>query len=260
MSHASTELERRLEAIAERGGPARGPMRAALVGGKRLRAGLALAAAEAAGGSPSAGLDAALAVELVHAASLVVDDLPTLDGDAERRGGAAVHAMFSPGVATVCAHALVAEAHAVLASQADAELVRAQVAALAAGIGVAGMAGGQIAELLGSEDHDDIAARKTGSLFAVAARLGALAGGAASGFAEAAAAAGLAWGVAYQIHDDWCDGDRPGDAALARAAIEARLAAAAAALDHHPAGHRLRDGGWAATLRARLSLLPPRVP
>ena len=85
-------------------------MRYALVGGKRVRAVICLATVEAAGADAEAGLPAAASLELVHAFSLVHDDLPALDNDAERRGRPSVWAQHGEAVAVLAGDALLAEA------------------------------------------------------------------------------------------------------------------------------------------------------
>src|SRR3989441_6493204 len=85
-------------------------VRYALVGGKRVRAVICLATVEAAGVDAEAGLPAAAALELVHAFSLVHDDLPALDNDAERRGRPSVWAQHGEAVAVLAGGALLAEA------------------------------------------------------------------------------------------------------------------------------------------------------
>ena len=85
-------------------------VRYALVGGKRVRAVISLATVEAAGVDAEAGLPAAAALELVHAFSLVHDDLPALDNDAERRGRPSVWAQHGEAVAVLAGDALLAEA------------------------------------------------------------------------------------------------------------------------------------------------------
>ena len=85
-------------------------MRYALEGGKRIRAVICLATAEAAGAPVEAALPAAAAIELVHAFSLVHDDLPALDDDDERRGRPSAHVAFGEGVALLAGDALLAEA------------------------------------------------------------------------------------------------------------------------------------------------------
>ena len=85
-------------------------MRYALAGGKRVRAVICLATAEAAGCEPEEALPAAAALELVHAFSLVHDDLPCMDDDRERRGRPSTWAQFGEGVGLLAGDALLAEA------------------------------------------------------------------------------------------------------------------------------------------------------
>src|SRR5438067_13849512 len=85
-------------------------LRYATAGGKRVRAVICLATAEAAGSEAGRALPAAAALELVHAFSLVHDDLPALDNDAERRGRASVWARHGEAVAVLAGDALLAEA------------------------------------------------------------------------------------------------------------------------------------------------------
>src|SRR5512133_1794456 len=86
-------------------------VRYALVGGKRVRAVICLATVEAAGADAEAGLPAAASLELVHAFSLVHDDLPALDNDAERRGRPSVWAQHAEAVAGLGSGALLAAGH-----------------------------------------------------------------------------------------------------------------------------------------------------
>src|SRR5947208_12833153 len=85
-------------------------LRYALAGGKRVRAVICLATAEAAGAEPEAALPAAAALELVHNFSLVHDDLPALDDDSVRRGRASTWAEFGEAVGILAGDALLAEA------------------------------------------------------------------------------------------------------------------------------------------------------
>ena len=91
-------------------GAQRDSMRYGLEGGKRIRAVICLATAEAAGAEPEAALPAAGALELVHAFSLVHDDLPALDDDDERRGRPSAHKAFGEGIAILAGDALLVEA------------------------------------------------------------------------------------------------------------------------------------------------------
>src|SRR6185312_15210498 len=91
-------------------GAQRESMLYALEGGKRIRAVICLGTAEAAGGDVDAALPAAAALELVHAFSLVHDDLPAMDDDDERRGRPSAHAAFGEGVALLAGDGLLVEA------------------------------------------------------------------------------------------------------------------------------------------------------
>src|SRR5437870_4748722 len=138
-------------------------VRYALVGGKRVRAVISLATVEAAGVDAEAGLPAAAALELVHAFSLVHDDLPALDNDAERRGRPSVWAQHGEAVAVLAGDALLAEAFRLALSyqvpQVGRELAQATL----------GMIGGQYLDITGSApDEATLHRLKTGCLFAAA--------------------------------------------------------------------------------------------
>jgi geranylgeranyl diphosphate synthase type II len=135
-------------------------VRYALVGGKRVRAVICLATVEAAGADAEAGLPAAASLELVHAFSLVHDDLPALDNDAERRGRPSVWAQHGEAVAVLAGDALLAEAFRLALSyqvpQVGRELAQATL----------GMIGGQYLDV--TQAQTDLAALhrlKTGCLF-----------------------------------------------------------------------------------------------
>jgi farnesyl diphosphate synthase len=222
-------LERQLDQLAARGTPVRlvSAMRHALLaGGKRFRPFLVLEMARALGGSraiPSA-MDAAAALECVHAYSLVHDDLPAMDNDELRRGQPTVWKAYDEWTAILAGDALLTLAFEILAgggvrSSDDAALspdVRLQlVARLAVAAGSRGMVGGQMldleAEKLGLPAHPDeshvtrLQAMKTGALITFAAEAGALAAGASTEALEAARTYGEAVGVAFQISDDLLD-------------------------------------------------------
>jgi geranylgeranyl diphosphate synthase type II len=194
------------------------PVRYALqAGGKRIRPVLCLAVADAAGGSLAEALPAAAAIELVHTFSLVHDDLPSMDDDAERRGRPSVHVAFGEGVALLAGDALLAEAFrlalgyertAVAAELADATL---------------GMIGGQYRDITGDDaDLEELHRLKTGRLFAAAVRTG-------LEVARVPEEARAPWtsfaddvGLLFQVVDDLLDGD--GYAARIGAAPARRLA------------------------------------
>src|ERR687888_2324486 len=177
-------------------------VRYALVGGKRVRGVICLATAEAAGGAAEHGLPAAAALELVHAFSLVHDDLPALDNDSDRRGRASTWAQFGEAVAVLAGDALLAEAFRLALSypfpHAGRELAQATL----------GMIGGQYLDITGSSpDEATLHKLKTGCLFAVSVAL-------ALWVAEVPERGQRPWrafgdelGLLFQIVDDILDGD-----------------------------------------------------
>src|SRR2546430_6440683 len=177
-------------------------VRYALVGGKRVRAVISLATVEAAGVDAEAGLPAAASLELVHAFSLVHDDLPALDNDAERRGRPAAWAEFGEAVAVLAGDALLAEAFRLALSypfpDVGRELARATL----------GMIGGQYLDVTGTApDEATLHKLKTGCLFAASVGL-------ALWIAEVPEREQRPWrafgdelGLLFQIVDDILDGD-----------------------------------------------------
>ncbi|MFZ5493536.1 MAG: (2E,6E)-farnesyl diphosphate synthase [Pseudomonadota bacterium] len=187
---------------------------ATLGGGKRLRAALVYAAGEAVG-TDSAALDApAAAVELIHAYSLVHDDLPAMDDDDLRRGKPSCHRAFDEATAILAGDALQTLAFDVLA-QADAVPPAQRLAMLrelAHASGVHGMAGGQALDLaaegrnLTLQELETVHRGKTGALIVASVRLGALAVLAPDAPPLAALADyGQALGLCFQIQDDILD-------------------------------------------------------
>jgi len=185
---------------------------AVLIGGKRMRPLLAYAAGIACGAAEEV-LDApAAAVELVHAYSLVHDDLPAMDDDALRRGQPTVHVAFGEATAILAGDALQALAFATLAAAPATEGARVEMLAeLAAAGGAAGMCGGQAYDLAATgttiplEALERLHALKTGALLRAAVRLGAIAGGADASARRALDAYAGALGLAFQIRDDLLD-------------------------------------------------------
>ncbi|QTP53275.1 (2E,6E)-farnesyl diphosphate synthase [Billgrantia sulfidoxydans] len=182
-----------------------------LVGGKRLRPLLVYLAGRALGASDEA-LDApAAAIELVHAYSLVHDDLPAMDDDDLRRGQPTVHRAFDEATAILAGDALQTLAFEVLARAAHPRLP-ALMLALASAAGRDGMVGGQALDLAAVGGHPDVEAlatmhaHKTGALIRAAVRMGAL-----TAVAEHDPRVGAldryatALGLAFQIHDDVLD-------------------------------------------------------
>jgi farnesyl diphosphate synthase len=184
---------------------------ATLGGGKRIRALLAYAAGEFAGAAPDDVDAPAAAVEMIHAYSLVHDDLPSMDDDTMRRGRPTCHVAFGEATALLAGDALQAQAFEVLGA-ARLRDASAACALLARAAGAAGMAGGQAIDLDATGTRMDERALetmhrlKTGALIRAAVRLGALAGRALPPDAERAldAYAGAA-GLAFQVVDDVLD-------------------------------------------------------
>lgn len=186
---------------------------AALGAGKRLRPALALACCEAAGGTREQALPAAAAVELLHAYTLVHDDLPALDDDDERRGRPTVHKAFGDATAILTGDALLTAAFGALAGLGPRAAQGLDV--LATRTGHRGLIRGQMNDLAlaGSEPSfeqlEAMHADKTGALFAAAAELGAIAAGAPATIRDALGRYGMAFGIAFQFADDADDADFP---------------------------------------------------
>ena len=177
-------------------------VRYALVGGKRVRAVICLATVEAAGAEAEAGLPAGASLELVHAFSLVHDDLPALDNDAERRGRPSVWAKHGEAVAILAGDALLAEAFRLALSYQGPQIGRELAQA------TLGMIGGQYLDITGSApDEATLHRLKTGCLFAAA--VGTALWVAAVPEREQAPwrAFGDELGLLFQIVDDILDGD-----------------------------------------------------
>jgi farnesyl diphosphate synthase len=186
-----------------------------LDGGKRLRPMLALAAAAAVQGRREAALRAACAAELIHAYSLVHDDMPCMDNDVLRRGKATVHVKYGEARAMLAGDAMQALAFEVLAPD-DEDLVPAALQArlcrlLAHCAGVQGMAGGQAIDLasvgqpLSETQLQDMHRRKTGALLQGAVLMGAACGNPSATAWEALSDYGAAIGLAFQVVDDILD-------------------------------------------------------
>ena len=191
-------------------------MRYSLLGeGKRMRAILLLAAYRAAGGEGDAS-ELAAAIEVVHAYSLVHDDLPCMDDDDVRRGRPTVHRVYGVAAATAAGLAMVplaarcaydAARALVLPPPVCGTIVRELMSAAGAG----GMIGGQLLDLEGEgialslEELERIHRAKTGALIVAAVRLGAIAAGADDESMTAFGRYGSAIGLAFQIADDVLD-------------------------------------------------------
>ncbi|ACM32433.1 Polyprenyl synthetase [[Acidovorax] ebreus TPSY] len=186
---------------------------AVLDGGKRLRPLLVLAACEAVGGNAQAALRAACAVELIHAYSLVHDDMPCMDNDVMRRGKPTVHVPFGEARALLAGDALQALAFELLTPEdgvppaMQARLCR----ELARAAGADGMAGGQAIDLASvglqlSEDQlRQMHRLKTGALLQASVVMGAVCGQTPEGTLRALSDYGAAMGLAFQVVDDVLD-------------------------------------------------------
>lgn len=191
-----------------------GAMRhAVLGGGKRLRPMLVYAAG-ASVQADEALLDApAAAVELVHAFSLVHDDLPAMDDDALRRGRPTVHVAYDEATAILAGDALQALAFGLLAQETRApHALRVHwLACLAEATGAAGMCGGQALDMAGTgatlalAELERLHALKTGALIRAAVRLGVLAGSNEPARLKSMDEFASALGLAFQIRDDLLD-------------------------------------------------------
>lgn len=202
---------------------------AVLAPGKRLRPALALWAAQACGDPHrdplvhwDAATPAAIAVECIHAYSLVHDDLPAMDDDDLRRGRPTCHREFDEATAILCGDALQPLAFEVLAGGMPAPVAAQACLTLARAAGAAALVGGQVDDLAAERGWiaelpatpaeqvawmDRINRRKTGALFLASLRLGGLAAGADASQLDALARFGRAFGVAFQIADDLLDAE-----------------------------------------------------
>jgi farnesyl diphosphate synthase len=187
---------------------------ATLGGGKRVRGALVYATGEALGGGPEQLDAAACAVELIHAFSLVHDDLPSMDNDDLRRGRPTCHKAFDEPTALLVGDALQTLAFEVLSSQnrgLTAETRITLVRILAVASGSLGMAGGQALDIeatgkdLTVEQLIEIHERKTGALIHVSVVMGAIAAGVGNEALQALDQFGRAIGLAFQIVDDILD-------------------------------------------------------
>ena len=184
-----------------------------LRGGKRLRPALVYAAADAAGASPDAADAAAIAVEVLHAYSLIHDDLPEMDDDALRRGQPTTHIAFEEATAILAGDALQALAFSILGeadSRTDQMRVK-QLNLLGEAVGFRGMALGQAIDLesegkaLSLDALKAMHAKKTGALITASVLMGATCGNPSDDDWDALTQAGQAIGLAFQIQDDILD-------------------------------------------------------
>ena len=186
---------------------------AVLDGGKRLRPLLVMAAAEAVSGDSAAALRAAVAVELIHAYSLVHDDMPCMDNDVLRRGKPTVHVKYGEAQAMLAGDAMQALAFDVLTPDEGMapQLMSSLVRLLARASGHHGMAGGQAIDLasvgrqLDERSLRDMHRRKTGVLLQASVMMGAACGTVDRAAQAALSDYGAAIGLAFQVVDDVLD-------------------------------------------------------
>ena len=217
-------LERCVTGSAESSDRLHAALRYALLApGKRLRPALVLWGAQACGGDWNAAAPAAAAVEMIHAYSLVHDDLPAMDDDDLRRGIPTCHRAFDEATAILCGDALQALAFETLAAGLEPAVAARGCLVLARAAGADALVGGQAddlavergwvtdvlaADAAGQVDWmERIHRRKTGALINASLELGGLAAGADAERLGMLAAYGRAFGLAFQIADDMLDAE-----------------------------------------------------
>ena len=213
-------LEAYLEALPILGAPdrLRQAMRYSLLaGGKRLRGCLLLASCEMAGGSAEEALPFAAALEMIHAYSLIHDDLPAMDNDTLRRGKPTNHVVFGEAMAILAGDGLLTHAFEIMAQSGHPRAFRA-MGEIAKAAGVGGMLGGQVLDVTNEGAAPDralveeIQKGKTAALLTAPVTSGLILGGADDQQIEAGRMYGFHLGMAFQIVDDILDVE--GDPAL----------------------------------------------
>ena len=178
---------------------------------KRVRPVLTLLAADLCGGAPARAVPAAAVMELVHASSLILDDLPSMDDAPLRRGRKANHLEFGEAIAILAAFGLLNLAYGTLTRAYDAALAARLASILAEAVGTEGLIGGQAIDLLATDQQvsfetlERIHRGKTGALFSAAATSGAVVAGASAEAIASLAAYAKNLGLAFQIIDDLLD-------------------------------------------------------
>ncbi len=186
-----------------------------LAPGKRLRPTLVIAGAEAVGGTATTVLDAACALELIHAYSLIHDDLPAMDDDDYRRGRLTNHKVFGEAMAILAGDALLTLAFRLVADNAarmsDPRMIARVVADVADAAGTDGMVGGQVIDIesegkdVGPDTLEYIHRHKTAALIRVSLTAGATLAGGRAEQVDTIRKAGESLGLAFQIVDDILD-------------------------------------------------------
>jgi geranylgeranyl diphosphate synthase type II len=183
-----------------------------LKGGKRFRPALVLLSCEACGGRREDALPAAVAIELIHAFSMIHDDLPGMDDDDYRRGQPTNHKVYGEGMAILAGDALVMLAFQTLADRLDdARKACRVISELSDAAGWGGMIAGQADDIDGAGQEADeeqvrrIHRLKTARLISAATRSGAIVSDADDAMIEAMSTYGERLGLAFQIVDDLLD-------------------------------------------------------
>lgn len=222
MSELQTAVDQRLESLFKTG-PHESRLDCAirhglLSPGKRFRPIITLLACEQSGGKMTDALDGACAVEMVHAASLIMDDLPSMDDARLRRGSLATHMVFGEGTGLLASISLMNEAYRIISSTNDIDATRRLKAIdhLCSAIGPEGLSGGQERDIMcgrAGQSATDISlgemeerhTEKTGALFAAAAAIGGEYAGASPEAISSLKDYGNSLGLAYQAFDDVVD-------------------------------------------------------
>ena len=198
--------------LGDGGGPVdRAMAYTALAPSKQVRAVLVLLCAELCRGNALRAVPAAAAIEFVHAASLILDDLPSMDDAPLRRGRRANHLEFGEPIAILAAFGLLNLAYGSLAASYEPPLAARMTAMISDAVGPAGLIGGQALDLEATDRRIDfetlerIHRGKTGALFVAAAACGALTAGAAAEPIASLSAYAKNLGLAFQIVDDLLD-------------------------------------------------------
>jgi geranylgeranyl pyrophosphate synthase len=224
--------------------------------GKRFRPMLTLLAAEAFGAADGKVLDVACAIEMVHAASLILDDLPSMDDAALRRGRPTPHKVFGEATALLAAIGLLNRAYGVIAADPALGHARADLARrLSDAVGFEGLVAGQARDLYDRDvkrapaEIDLLNHQKTGVLIMAAAESGAQAAGAAPAAVAAVGRFARELGLAFQIRDDLIDAEASPEAAGKDTGKDAGMTTLVSALGHSGAAAAMQshlDAAWSA--------------
>ena len=198
--------------VADEGTPVQQAMAYTLLApSKRVRPVLTLLAAELCGGSAARALPAAAAIEMVHASSLILDDLPSMDDAPLRRGRPTNHRQFGEAIAILAAFGLLNAAFGTIVREYEPHIAGQLGTLIADAVGPEGLIGGQAADLLATDQQitfqmlERIHRGKTGALFVAAATAGAATADGSRDAIAALAAFAKNLGLAFQIIDDLLD-------------------------------------------------------